>query len=81
LKKIDEIDFILSILYNKDKSGKYSCVAKDSGTGKCSLIKDGRFCRRHRKQYTLGIIDKNGNKLREPLHKRLDNRLDNRGKP
>ena len=40
-----------------------NCIAKDSG--KCSSIKNGRFCQTHWSQFHSGIIDKNGNKLRD----------------
>jgi group I intron endonuclease len=45
----------------------FGCMAKNSGTGKCSNKLQGRFCTKHRNQYQQGIIDKNGNKLRD-LH-------------
>ena len=41
------------------------CIAKNAGTGKCSEKKVGRFCHKHRGQFQLGIIDGEGNKLRD----------------
>jgi len=43
----------------------HDCIAKDSGTGKCSKRKSGRFCNKHLSQYNLGIIDRDGKKLRD----------------
>lgn len=41
------------------------CVAANKGAGPCRGNRCGRFCNRHAGQYYLGIIDKNGNKLRK----------------
>jgi hypothetical protein len=41
------------------------CIAKNSGTGVCNGGKNGRFCSLHYDHYRDGIIDKNGNKLRD----------------
>jgi hypothetical protein len=47
-----------------------SCIAKNAGTGLCTVYKYGRFCSRHQNQFQSGIIDKNGNKLRDLFHGR-----------
>lgn len=46
------------------------CLAKNTGTGKCSSPRRGRFCGKHWVQYRRGIIDKNGRPLRKkrPMH-------------
>jgi len=45
---------------------KYSgCLAKDKGSGECSKYRDGRWCGKHLWQYRNGVIDKEGNKIRE----------------
>lgn len=42
------------------------CLGKNAGTGKCSVFKGtNAFCYKHYGQFRLGIIDKNGNKLRD----------------
>lgn len=62
---------VIDILGNKvrdSKKGKqryYECAAKKTGVGPCSNTLTGRFCTRHKNQYALGIIDYDGNKLRE----------------
>ena len=52
-------------------TGPVECVGKDAGTGPCNgRGPHSRFCNRHRHQYEDGIIDINGRKLRDFLHKR-----------
>jgi hypothetical protein len=41
------------------------CLAKNAGTGPCSMDKKGRFCSTHYTQFYSGIIDRNGNKIRD----------------
>jgi group I intron endonuclease len=41
------------------------CIARDAGTGACSGILRGRFCVKHYNQYRTGIIDREGNKVRD----------------
>lgn len=41
------------------------CIAKNSGTGKCSKWVDGKFCGRHNWQFHAGVLDQNGKKRRD----------------
>jgi len=49
----------------KGKKRYTKCVAKNSGSGECSSKLMGKFCTKHKNQYAIGIIDKEGKKLRE----------------
>lgn len=57
----------LKKMTNKGKGLEFpECLAKGKpGTGKCAGGKQGRFCSKHKEQNKSGIIDKDGNRLRD----------------
>jgi len=49
------------------------CLAKNAGTGPCTEHIGGRFCCKHWKQRAKGIIDFNGNKIRNLISRKGEN--------